>query len=78
MVDPSRGSSENVLKLITQISFFYRKLNVQGRRLKISFHVVGEAVISFTKIQWVHSEDYPFFGIHTQSLCIIPSLQHVL
>jgi hypothetical protein len=57
MVDPSRGSSETVLKLKTQMSYFCKKLSVQGRKLKIFFDKVAEAAISITKIQWEPLKD---------------------
>jgi hypothetical protein len=73
MVDPSRGSSEIVLKLKTQMSYSYKKLNVQVSKLKISSDEAGKGVISFIKIQWEPLEDWPFSGIHTLSLYNNPS-----
>jgi hypothetical protein len=57
MEDPSRGPSENVLKQRTRISFYCRKLNVQGERLKTYFDAAGEVVTSFIRIQWVPQEE---------------------
>ena len=57
MEDPSSGSSENVLKQRIQISFYYRKPNVQDGRLKIFFEAAGEMGNSSFRIHSVLQED---------------------